>query len=52
MINWTLVTEDEAHITIETQENFYNSGTDRIEVHFLDSIAPERRFLVRLKALP
>jgi hypothetical protein len=52
MIDWTLVTEDEAHVTIETQENFYDFGTDRIEVHFLDSIAPDKRFLVRLKATP
>lgn len=51
-INWTLVTEDEAHITIETQENYYGPRIDQIKVHFLDSIAPERRFLVRLKALP
>tara|TARA_B100001250_G_scaffold413352_1_gene447215 strand:+ start:2614 stop:5364 length:2751 start_codon:yes stop_codon:yes gene_type:complete len=51
-VNWTLVAEDEAHITIETQENYYGSGIDQIKVHFLDSIAPERRFLVRLKALP
>ncbi|MEC7358046.1 MAG: hypothetical protein VYC09_06370 [Verrucomicrobiota bacterium] len=52
MVNWTLVAEDEAHITIETQENYYGPGIDQIKVHFLDSIAPERRFLVRLKALP
>ena len=50
MIDWTSVTEDEAHVTIETQENFYGSGIDRIEVYFLDSIAPGERFLVRLKA--
>jgi hypothetical protein len=52
LVNWNAATEDDTNITIDIQEDFHGSGIDRVEVHLLDTIAPEGRFLLRLRASP
>ena len=52
LASWTAATEDDTHITIDIEEDFYGEGIDRVEVHLLDALAPDGKFLLRLRASP
>jgi hypothetical protein len=52
LVNWAAATEDDTHITINIEENFYGEGIDRVEVHLLDALAPGGKFILRLRASP
>jgi hypothetical protein len=52
LVNWNAATEDDTHITIDIEEDFYGEGIDRVEVHLLDALAPDGKFLLRLRASP
>ncbi len=52
LVNWAAATEDDTHITIDIEEDFYGEGIDRVEVRLLDALAPEGKFILRLRASP
>jgi len=50
LMNWNSATENDTNITIDVEENFYGEGIDRVGIRLLDALAPEGKFLLRLKA--
>lgn len=52
LASWATATEDDTHITIDIEEDFYGEGIDRVEVHLLDALAPDGKFILRLRASP
>ena len=52
LVSWNAATEDDTNITIDVQKDFHGAGIDKVEIHLLDAIAPEGKFLLRLRASP